>query len=53
MVTQDVQLFDATVRDNLTFFNPDITDDAILAVIDELGLGEWLRNLPGAGWIAT
>ncbi|MCB0013865.1 MAG: ABC transporter ATP-binding protein, partial [Anaerolineales bacterium] len=49
MVTQDVQLFDASVRDNLTFFNPAIADDAILAVIEELGLGEWLRNLPGAG----
>jgi len=46
MVTQEVQLFSATVRENLTFFNPDITDERIDAVINELGLGEWYRRLP-------
>ncbi len=46
VVTQDVQLFQASVRDNLTFFDPDITDDRILAVLEELGLGDWLRSLP-------
>lgn len=46
LVTQDVQLFQASVRDNITFFNQNITDCQILAVIDELGLSEWLQNLP-------
>ena len=46
VVTQDVQLFRASVRDNLTFFDTTIPDDRILSVIDELGLGPWYRALP-------
>ncbi len=46
MVTQDVQLFHATVRDNLTFFNRDIADQQILAVLDDLELSAWYRSLP-------
>ncbi|MBX3012390.1 MAG: ABC transporter ATP-binding protein [Caldilineaceae bacterium] len=46
MVTQDVQLFQASVRDNLTFFDPTISDERIHAVIEMLELGEWLRRLP-------
>ncbi len=46
MVTQEVQLFHASVRDNLTFFNPDVDDDRILEVIAELGLNEWFASLP-------
>lgn len=46
MVTQDVQLFQASVRDNLTFFNPTIDDARILAVLAELGLTRWLQTLP-------
>jgi ATP-binding cassette, subfamily B, bacterial len=46
MVTQEVQLFRATVRENLTFFNPAIADEQILAVIDQLGLREWYARLP-------
>jgi ATP-binding cassette subfamily B protein len=34
------------VRDNLTFFNTGVPDARIRRVIDELGLGEWLRSLP-------
>ncbi len=45
LVTQDVQLFQASVRDNLTFFNRSITDDQILYVINELGLSDWYHNL--------
>ena len=45
MVTQDVQLFRATVRDNLTFFDKSIPDERILAVIEDLGLSEWYGNL--------
>jgi len=46
IVTQDVQLFRATVRDNLTFFDRRISDERIRAVITELGLDDWLRGLP-------
>jgi ATP-binding cassette subfamily B protein len=46
LVTQDVQLFQASVRDNITFFNRSIPDDKILAVLHELGLDEWLQALP-------
>jgi ATP-binding cassette subfamily B protein len=46
IVTQDVQLFQATVRDNLTFFDDSVSDDFILKVIDELGLSDWLHSLP-------
>jgi ATP-binding cassette subfamily B protein len=46
MVTQDVQLFRATVRDNLTFFNKDIPNEKILSVIEELELSDWYKTLP-------
>jgi ABC-type multidrug transport system fused ATPase/permease subunit len=46
VVTQDVQLFHAPVRDNVTFFDRSIPDGRIVAVLDELGLGPWWRGLP-------
>jgi ABC-type multidrug transport system fused ATPase/permease subunit len=45
-VTQDVQIFQATVRDNLTFFDPMIADQQILSVLADLGLMPWLERLP-------
>jgi ATP-binding cassette subfamily B protein len=46
LVTQDVQLFNATVRENLALFNPDIPDEKIIATLDDLDLGSWYANLP-------
>jgi ATP-binding cassette, subfamily B, bacterial len=46
MVTQDVQLFQATVRDNLTFFNRAIPDEELTKVLKQLRLWEWVRSLP-------
>ena len=46
MVTQDVQLFRASVRDNLTFFDPHATDEAIMEVLLDLGLADWVYSLP-------
>jgi ATP-binding cassette subfamily B protein len=46
MVTQDVQLFRASVRDNLTFFNDEIPEDRILDAIHRLELDPWLSSLP-------
>ncbi len=47
MVTQDVQLFDGTLRDNLTLFNPDLSDAEILATTERLGLRTWIDAMPG------
>jgi ABC-type multidrug transport system fused ATPase/permease subunit len=46
MVTQDVQLFQATVRDNLTFFNRAIQDERLELVLKQLRLWEWAQSLP-------
>jgi ABC-type multidrug transport system fused ATPase/permease subunit len=47
VVTQDVELFRASVRDNLTLFGTRaVGDDRLLAVIDQVGLGDWLAALP-------
>lgn len=46
VVTQDVQLFHATVRDNLTFFRKGVSDQQILSVLDELSLSKWLSSMP-------
>ena len=46
MVTQDVQLFRASVRDNLTFFNDEIPEERILDAIHRLELDPWLASLP-------
>ncbi len=47
IVTQDVQLFHATLRDNLTLFDPSVPDRQIQDVLQSLGLGDWLAELPG------
>ena len=46
MVTQEVQLFHASVRDNLTFFDRSVPDRKILEVIGDLGLSDWFEALP-------
>ncbi|MGF1542836.1 MAG: ABC transporter ATP-binding protein, partial [Pleurocapsa sp.] len=46
IVTQDVQLFQASIRDNLTFFDSTIEDAEILSTLELLGLTGWLRSLP-------
>jgi ABC-type multidrug transport system fused ATPase/permease subunit len=47
VVTQEVQLFAASVRENVTLFRPDLaSDDTITEVLGELGLGPWLAALP-------
>ncbi len=45
-VTQDVQLFDGSIRDNLTFFRDEIEDARILEALERLELGNWLRRMP-------
>ncbi|HEX4904985.1 MAG TPA: ABC transporter ATP-binding protein [Acidimicrobiales bacterium] len=46
LVTQDVQLFAGTLRDNVRLFDPDVGDDRLVAVFESLDLLEWLAELP-------
>ncbi|WP_165422965.1 ABC transporter ATP-binding protein [Ktedonosporobacter rubrisoli] len=46
VVTQDVQLFHASLRDNLTFFDSAIPDERLKEVIAELNLAQWYASLP-------
>jgi ABC-type multidrug transport system fused ATPase/permease subunit len=46
LVSQDVQLFSGTIRNNLTFFNPRIRDERIWQVLEELYLRSWIGGLP-------
>lgn len=46
IVTQDVQIFHATLRANLTLFDRSIPDEAIISALEEVGLGAWYRTLP-------
>ncbi|MHB8645661.1 MAG: ABC transporter ATP-binding protein [Thermomicrobiales bacterium] len=46
LVTQEVHLFNASVRDNLTLFDDGVPDDRLSTVLDTLGLAGWLRELP-------
>jgi ATP-binding cassette, subfamily B, bacterial len=45
IVTQEVQLFHASVRDNLTFFDTAIPDSRIMQVIEDLGMQKWYKSL--------
>ena len=46
LVTQEVQLFDASVRDNATLFDAEVSDTRIVEVLSDLGLGDWLARQP-------
>lgn len=43
-VTQNVQLFSGTLRENITLYKDDIDDKIILHVINELQLDEWFSK---------
>jgi ATP-binding cassette subfamily B protein len=46
LVTQEVQLFEGTLRDNVTLIDPTVTDERVLEVLSEFGLDPWLSRLP-------
>ncbi len=45
MVTQSVELFEATLRDNLTFFDDSVEDEILLDILENMGLTNWYNNL--------
>jgi ATP-binding cassette subfamily C protein CydCD len=42
----DPHLFDASLRANLLLAGPDATDERLLAALDRVRLGDWVRGLP-------
>ncbi len=46
MVPQDGFLFDSTVADNVRYGRPDATDEEIELAFTELGLTDWVQQLP-------
>jgi ATP-binding cassette subfamily B protein len=46
LVTQDVQLLQASLRDNLTLYGDRESDATILAALRDLGLESWYASLP-------
>ncbi len=45
-VPQEVQLFRATIRDNVRLFDPAVTDDQVLHALEQLGIRDWICTLP-------
>ena len=45
LVTQDIQLVQGTLRDNIALFDADVTDDILREVFEVLGLSGWLESL--------
>ena len=46
VVTQEAHLFTASVRDNLTLFDDGVPDERLLEILETVGMGPWLRELP-------
>lgn len=47
LIEQDPFVFDQSVRQNLLFARETATDDELLAVLDRVGLGEWVGRRGG------
>ena len=46
VISQEVDLFNATIRDNVTCFVPDYSDHQITTALTDAGLAEWYATLP-------
>jgi ATP-binding cassette subfamily B protein len=46
LVTQDVQLFQGSLRENVTLFDDSIRDERVCEILSELGLDAWVNELP-------
>lgn len=47
MVLQDTWLFEGTIRDNIKFNKPDVTDEEIWASLKTVGVDHFVKTLPG------
>lgn len=45
-VTQDIQILNASIRDNIVFFDHSITDDRIIRAIHDMDLDRWFNKFP-------
>src|SRR5207248_2868727 len=46
LVTQEIQIFHASVRNNLSLFDGTLSDARMYEILADLGLDDWLRRLP-------
>lgn len=46
LVTQNIEILEGTVRENLTMYDELIPDSKIIEVLGDLGLGDWYHALP-------
>ncbi|UVI32877.1 ABC transporter ATP-binding protein [Paenibacillus spongiae] len=46
IVSQNIELFEGTLRDNITMYKDHITDDQIMRILDRLALQEWISGIP-------
>jgi ABC-type multidrug transport system fused ATPase/permease subunit len=46
VISQESDIFNATLRDNITCFAPGYNDTAIIDALQACGLGDWLATLP-------
>ncbi len=45
LVTQNIELFQASVRDNLSFFDAGVNDAQVWVALEAVGLADWARGL--------
>jgi ATP-binding cassette, subfamily B, bacterial len=45
-IPQEVQVFPGSVRDNVTVFDDDISDERVRAALADVGLADWLQSQP-------
>lgn len=44
--TQEIRFFHGTLRDNITLYREDFSDDKIHAAIEQMGLSKWFEKFP-------
>ena len=46
-IPQHPYIFPTSIKENIRFYEPDATDEEIERVVDEIGLGSFVAQLPG------
>lgn len=47
MVLQDTWMFEGTIRENILFSKPDVSDEELERIIKEAGISHYIHTLPG------